>query len=333
MSFLDEHGIGRKTTNDTDLVFDKIGNIPISNERLVAPLDSENILAIASTENVFIYNLRTLEQSIPTGNIINYKNDISSLYYVLDLGNVILLVTYGKFVIYDKKTLNKIKIIDHKTSFDGLIQESYIIKKDEEALLIGNGISNTVGMIFNLKTLEVSSQITFEFKLPPFMNDFIEGDLLYCCDRKIRVYNYRTGKLVKSAEVVPQSTPLYTLCGLGRIDNYICIVYYGVRENGNYYIQIRSKDTLERKFEYIREMIWNTDPTVVRFANEKRFVILNEKYTEIKLKRKRGKEKFFLRTEMDAGSDMRKMMRTLGNESIGVLLSGSTLLIYKITKE
>ena len=48
---------------------------------------------------------------------------------------------------------------------------------------------------------------------------------------------------------------------------------------------------------------------------------------------KRGKEKVLLRTDMDVDIDMRKMMRTLGNESIGVLLSGSSLLIYKISKE
>lgn len=333
MSFLDDHGIGGKSVSEADLVFEKIGGVPVSSERLVALLDSENLLTIADPNKISIYNLRTFENSIPTGNIINYKNDISTLNYVLDLGNVILLVTYGKFVVYDKKTLNKIKIIDHKSTFDGLIQEPYIIKKDEEALLVGNGISNTVGLIFNLKTLEISSQVTFEMKLPPFMNDFIEGDLLYCCDRKLRVFNYRTGKIVKVANIVADSAPLFTICGLGRIDKYICVVYYGVRENDFYYIQIRSKDTLELKFEYIRETIWNTDPTVVRFENQKKFVILNEKYTEIKVKRKRGKEKFFLRTDMDVDLDMRKMMRTLGNESIGVLLSGSSLLIYKISKE
>ena len=106
-------------------------------------------------------------------------------------------------------------------------------------------------------------------KSPPFMNDFIEGDLLYCRDRKLRVFNYRTGKIVKVANIVADSVPLFTICGLGRIDKYICVVYYGVRENDFYYIQIRSKDTLELKFEYIRESIWNTDPTVVRFENQK----------------------------------------------------------------
>ena len=102
-----------------------------------------------------------------------------------------------------------------------MIQEPYIIKKDEEALLVGSGTSNSVGLIFNLKTLEISSQVTFEMKAT-FMNDFIEGDLLY--DRKLRVFNYRTGKIVKVANIVADSVPLFTICGLGRIDKYICVI-------------------------------------------------------------------------------------------------------------
>lgn len=299
--------------------------------RGVVMLDETRLLGVYNTKVSQIFDIKTMTVSPTTGDITKLPEEPGHFYHMLDFGNLFGLAMNNRIIIYDKKTLSKLKVIDHSEHTNFTTMFDCVSTGNGEDFLLS---SPNVLFVFNTKKLEVTSKIIYPYSFPSsFTNDFIEGDLLYYCESySLNIINYKTKERIYKKEVVPYICKLLSCGKLG--DKHFYVSYYDTSDGNYYEVKIFKKDTFEEVGRLLRRQAGGTVyPSYLKFPEGKRLVITDNGFTEWRFRNKDDLSSLHL--NQSAVIKMPRPVESLfvsANEKIAYRTVWNNLSIYKITK-
>lgn len=338
MPFLLSHGIGGNKNTGASSYVDMVKRVTViggSDIKYAFPLDSDRLIYLCANRKGYILTISTGVSVEAFGDLKDFTTVTNYIYNAIDLGDFIALDYVSPHVlnIFDKKTLKKVKVIDHLPVFSEPCSKAITITEGKEVLLLsGNGF-----IVLDLPSLNVKSMVKAQVNLyfGTGGEPFIYNDNLYARggNKDIYVFDYRKGTRLTTNQMNMTEYPSY-FGKLGKDYLYTCAV---ISADEKYKIYIFDLKTMQQIYIHTHPysgVVVDNPPILSNYEGNVLVTdIDNTGYTEYQVLNPKGTLRHVkIVKKIGVSSNGYWGIQAISN-NLGVKLVSSAIEIFSIVKE